>query len=175
MDCLIYDYSKDRPCVVELKTYAPVDPSAQLAQVALYSYMIHQTKKVPVDSAVYCVLPEFKEYFYTWSELETNVHQVIPFKLQQMQQWLQWQPSQADAPPPTSNSALCNICPQQEKCQSYFPFNNDEPPKNSPPPLPDKPKPAINPEPIGRELVEILKSFKVNVEYIGAIAFKANI
>ncbi|MDJ0745986.1 MAG: DNA translocase FtsK [Xenococcaceae cyanobacterium MO_167.B27] len=160
LDCLIYDYSKGRPCVVELKTYAPVDPSAQLAQVALYSYMIQQLKKVPVDSAVYCVLPEFKEYHYAWSELETNLHQVIPFKLQQMQQWLEWQPSQPDAPPPTSNSALCSICPQQKKCQSFF---TDEPPQ-----LPDDP--PIEPETIGRELVETLKSFKVNVEYIGAIA-----
>ena len=126
LDCLIYDYSKQHFCVVELKTYTPVDPSAQLAQVALYSYMIQQTKKVPVDSAVYCVLPEFKEYFYPCSELETNLHQVIPFKLQQMQQWLQWQPSQADAPPPTSNSALCNICPQQEKCQHYFPSDVEQ-------------------------------------------------
>ena len=140
LDCLIYDYSKNHLCVVELKTYTPVDPSAQLAQVALYSYMIEQTKKVPVDSAVYCVLPEFKEYFYAHSELETNLHQVIPFKLQQMKKWLQWKTPQPDAPPPTSNSALCNICPQQEKCQSYFPFNasNDEPPK-IPPPLPNKP------------------------------------
>ena len=176
LDCLIYDYSKNRLCAIELKTYAPVDPSAQLAQVALYSYMTQQTKKVPVDSAVYCVLPEFKEYHYTWSELETNLHKVIPFKLQQMQQWLEWQPPQADAPPKTSNLDLCNICPQQEKCQSYFSSNvsNDKPkkkpPTNSPPPLPDKPKPAIHPEPIGRELVEILKSFKVNVEYLGAIA-----
>jgi S-DNA-T family DNA segregation ATPase FtsK/SpoIIIE len=64
LDCLIYDYSKRSFCVVELKTYAPVDPSAQLAQVALYSYTIKQTKKLPVDSAVYCVLPEFKEYHY---------------------------------------------------------------------------------------------------------------
>lgn len=169
LDCLVYDYSKNRSCVVELKTYAPVDPSAQLAQVALYGYMIQQTKKVPVDSAVYCVLPEFKEYHYPWSELETNLHQIIPLKLQQMQQWLKWHTPQADAPPKTSNLDLCNICPQQEKCQSYFPSNisDDKLPIISPPPPPDKP---IDPEPIGRELVEILKSFKVNVEYLGAIA-----
>ncbi|MDJ0648050.1 MAG: DNA translocase FtsK [Xenococcaceae cyanobacterium MO_188.B19] len=171
LDCLVYDYSKNRPCVVELKTYAPVDPSAQLAQVALYSYMIQQTKKVPVDSAVYCVLPEFKEYHYAWSELETNLHQIIPLKLQQMQQWLQWKAPQPDTPPKTSNLDLCNICPQQEKCQSFFPIlqntevNRDNNNKN-----PDKPKNSINPELIGRELVEILKSFKVNVEYLGAIA-----
>ena len=119
LDCLVYDYSTGRPCVVELQTYAPVDPSAQLAQVALYSYMIQQTKKVSVDSAVYCALP-FKAYYYPWSELETNLHQVIPDKLQQMQKWLQWQPTQANTPPATSNLDLCQICPQQEKCQNNF-------------------------------------------------------
>ncbi|MGK7951898.1 MAG: DNA translocase FtsK [Xenococcaceae cyanobacterium] len=164
LDCLIYDYSQSSFCVVELKTYAPVDASAQLAQVALYSYTIEQTQKVPVDSAVYCVLPEFKEYYYARSELEANLHQVIPHKLQQMKKWLQWKAPQPDAPPPTSNSHLCNICPQQEKCQSFFPDR----------PVPEPPKspgnPPIEPESIGRELVEILKSFKVNVEYLGAIA-----
>ena len=177
LDCLIYDFSQNSLCVVELKTYAPADPSAQLAQVALYSYMVQQAKKVPVDSAVYCVLP-FQEYFYTWSELETNLHQVIPHQLQQMQQWLEWQPSQPNTPPKTSNIELCQICPQQEKCQSYFSSVDTSIGLDK---IPDKPSPyliappspnqqTIDPEPIGRELVDILKSFNVNVEYIGAIA-----
>ena len=167
LDCLVYDYSKGRPCVVELKTYAPVDPSAQLAQVALYSYIIRQTKKVSVDSAVYCVLPEFKEYNYDWSELKTNLHRVIPHKLKQMQQWLSWQPSQPDPPPPTSTPDLCQICPQQTKCQSYF--TSDLSKAIAPDPMPrDRPS-DIDVEAIGRELVEILKSFKVDVEYLDAI------
>ena len=176
LDCLIYDYSKNSLCVVELKTYAPVDSAAQLAQVALYSYMVHQAKQVSVNSAVYCVLPEFKEYFYLWSELETNLHRVIPHKLQQMQQWLQWQPPQPDAPPATSNLQLCNLCPQAQKCQSYFvAISQDnktakEKPKPVAKPVVKSSKTQLDPEPIGRELVDILKSFKVNVEYIGAIA-----
>ncbi len=58
-DCLIYNYSHHKLCLIEFKTYQPVDPSAQLAQVSLYSYMLFQKKQLPVDSAVYCVLPEF--------------------------------------------------------------------------------------------------------------------
>lgn len=193
LDCLIYDFSQHSLCVVELKTYAPADPSAQLAQVALYSYAIQQAKKVPVDSAVYCVLPEFREYFYTWSKLETTLHQVIPYQLQQMQQWLKWQPSQPNTPPKTSNIELCEICPQQEKCYSYFSSDDTSrssdkmPDKRSPSKVAPSTKPdrtidevstnpvisgqsTIDPEPIGRELVDILKSFNVNVKYIGAIA-----
>ena len=81
-DCLVFNFERKRLCVVEFKTYQPVDPSAQLAQVSLYSYMLRQKKKVAVDSAVYCVLPEFKEYTYTWEQLENTVHQLIPYKLQ---------------------------------------------------------------------------------------------
>jgi S-DNA-T family DNA segregation ATPase FtsK/SpoIIIE len=182
LDSLIYDCKNNRFCVVELKTYNPVDPSAQLAQVALYSYMIQQTTKLPVDSAVYCVLPEFKEDHYCWEELEPNVHQVIPFKLQQMQQWLQWKPPQPDAPPPTSNSDLCNMCPQREKCQSFFAnekkvISSVDTDTRSPnnknlliePPQPNF-APSIDPEPLGRELVETLQSFKIDVDYLGAIA-----
>lgn len=182
LDNLIYDCKNNRFCVVELKTYNPVDPSAQLAQVALYSYMMEQITKLPVDSAVYCVLPEFKEYHYSWEELKPNVHQIIPFKLQQMQQWLQWESPQPDAPPPTSNSDLCNMCPKREKCQSFFAnekkvISSVDTDKRSPnskdllvePPQPDF-APSIDPEPIGQELVETLQSFKINVDYLGAIA-----
>ena len=119
-DCLIYNFERQRLCLIEFKTYQPIDPSAQLAQVSLYGYMLFKKKQVPVDSAVYCVLPEFKEYYYGWEELENTVNQLIPYKLQQMQEWLSWKPSQADSPPATTQPYLCEICPQQEKCQSYF-------------------------------------------------------
>ena len=119
-DGLIYDFERDRLCVVDYKTYAPVDPSAQLIQVALYSYMIWQQKQVPVDAAVYCVLPEFKVHDYSSEQLAETVHQLIPHKLQQMQECLNWKPPQADPPPPTTQSHLCEICPQQQKCQTFF-------------------------------------------------------
>ena len=97
-----------------------MDPSAQLIQVALYSYTIGQQKQVPVDAAVYCVLPEFKVHDYSWEQLAETVHQLIPYKLQQMRQWLNWKPPQPDPPPPTTQSHLCEICPQQQKCQTFF-------------------------------------------------------
>ena len=57
-DSLVYDFSHHRLCVVEYKTYQSPDPSAQLAQVALYSYMLRERVGVPIDSAVYSVLPD---------------------------------------------------------------------------------------------------------------------
>ncbi|OKH55978.1 cell division protein FtsK [Calothrix sp. HK-06] len=123
-DCLVFNFETKHLCVIEFKTYQPVDPSAQLAQVAVYSYMMWQKKKVPVDSAVYCVLPEFKEYQYPWEQLENTVHQLIPYKLQQMQQWLAWEPPLPNPPPATTQPYLCKICPQQQKCQSYFADNS---------------------------------------------------
>ena len=119
-DCLVFNFECKRLCVLEFKTYQPVDPSAQLAQVSLYSYMLWHKKKVSVDAAVYCVLPEFKEYQYTWEELENTVHQLIPYKLQQMKQWLNWEAPHPNPPPQTTQLHLCDICPQQQKCQSSF-------------------------------------------------------
>ncbi len=170
-DCLVFNFELKRLSVLEFKTYQPVDPSAQLAQVALYSYMLWQKKKVPVDSAVYCVLPEFKEYQYSWEQLENTVHQLIPYKLQQMQQWLTWEPPHPNPPPPTTQPYLCEICPQQQKCQSYFVNANFDPPQ---PPFKrgdsstthDQQSP--NADAVGEELVNTLKSFGVDVDYQGA-------
>jgi DNA segregation ATPase FtsK/SpoIIIE, S-DNA-T family len=190
-DCLVFNFAQNRLCVVEFKTYQPVDPSSQLAQVSLYSYMLWHQKKVPVDSAVYCVLPEFKEYKYSWEELENTVNQLIPHKLLQMQQWLSWEPPQPDAPPSTTQSHLCEICPQQQKCKSFFNGNieiknesgftqdlgNIEPQrtqrtqrKTSLEELGSKSEEleGVNADDIGEKLVRTLQSFGVGVDYVGA-------
>lgn len=122
-DYLVFNFELKRLCLIELKTYQPVDLSAQLAQVAVYSYMMWLHKKVPIDSAVYCILP-FKEYHYSWEQLEYIAHELIPHKLQQMQQWLSWRAPSPNPPPATIQPHLCKICPQQQKCQSYFGGDN---------------------------------------------------
>jgi DNA segregation ATPase FtsK/SpoIIIE, S-DNA-T family len=195
IDCAIFDLSRQRLCVVEFKTYAPVDPTAQLAQTALYSYLLSQTRQEPVDAAVYCVLPEFQEFHYPWEELEASIHQVIPYKLKQMQQWLAWQPPQADPPPPTlQQEYLCPMCPEQSRCQTYFqPEPNPEgvaptakissstpaqpivvqAPVVRPPTVePTQPIETIAPkalEQMGQDLVETIRSFRLDTTYQGAI------
>ncbi|BAY77809.1 cell division FtsK/SpoIIIE [Nostoc linckia NIES-25] len=184
-DCLVYNFEIKRLCVLEFKTYQPADPSAQLAQVALYSYMLWHQKKVAVDSAVYCVLPEFKEYQYSWEQLENNVHQLIPYKLHQMQQWLSWEPPHPNSPPPTTQPYLCKICPQQQKCQTFFPptvvvsasnlsFEDD---KNGGQDFGAIAQSnaahltrtnSVNADAIGEELVTTLQSFSISVDYHGA-------
>jgi S-DNA-T family DNA segregation ATPase FtsK/SpoIIIE len=57
-DSLVYDFEHQRLCVVEYKTYQSVDHSAQLAQVAIYSYMLREKIGVKINSAVYSVLPD---------------------------------------------------------------------------------------------------------------------
>jgi DNA segregation ATPase FtsK/SpoIIIE, S-DNA-T family len=120
LDSLIFNLEKNRLCVVDYKTYEPVDLSGQLAQVALYSYMLYKQKGVLVDAAVYSVFPEFKEYYYPWEILEQQIYQLIPHKIQQMQQWLTWKPPQLNSPPPTTHSKLCDRCPQKQRCQAFF-------------------------------------------------------
>lgn len=104
-DGLVYDLERDRFCILEYKTYISPDPSAQLAQAALYSYMLREELRrekleVPVDSAVYSVIPEWHELTFSWQDLENNLHRLIPYKLQQMRQWIAWEPPQPNPPPP---------------------------------------------------------------------------
>ncbi|MDX2099963.1 MAG: DNA translocase FtsK [Leptolyngbyaceae cyanobacterium bins.59] len=174
-DSLIYDFSCHRLYVVEYKTYQSLDPSAQLAQVALYSYMLREKVGVPIHSAVYSVLPDWNELSFTWDELEKTVHQLIPHKLQQMQQWVNWQQDQADPPPPAAQSAFCEICPQQSKCQAFFSVSQSEPTIAPPPepilplhPLPAVRSPAPDAEELGQNLVATLQSFGIGVTYQGA-------
>ncbi len=193
-DSLTYNFERQRFCVVDLKTYNPLDKSAQLAQVALYSYMLYnyiikQRKKVAVDAAIYCVLPEFKEYRYSWEELEDTVYKLIPYKLQQIHKWLKWKSPQPDPPPATNNSNLCDICPQQEKCQSYFPIKEGFKISNSqvaerkanlgasqgqPKIKIRSPKKSeLDLDKLGNNLIAILQSYNINADYLGSIAAPA--
>lgn len=188
-DSLIYDFEQHRLCVVEYKTYQSLDQSAQLAQVALYSYMLKEHVGVPIDSAVYSVLPELKELTFTWDELENTVHQLIPHRLLQMQQWVNWQQGQPDPPPPTSQVHLCEICPQRVTCQTFFSSTEGEtnstefePASTISTSLPQreqqkpeltevaetKDRNAPNADEIGESLVRALESFGVGVIYQGA-------
>ena len=195
-DCLIYNFELQRHCIVEFKTYQPADTSAQLAQVSLYSYMLKQKKNLPVDSAVYCVLP-FKEYYYSWEQLENTVHSLIPHKLQQMRQWLTWESGQINPPPATIQPHLCQICPQQEKCQTFFDVADGngkqdtssyyreeqeaEPPITRSQVEPGNEilealpliQPTLDADKIGQELVSTFEFFSIKVDYLGAVVAPA--
>lgn len=193
-DSLVYDFEHHRLYVVEYKTYQSPDHSAQLAQVALYSYMLREKIGVPINSAVYSVLPDWKKLTFTWDELEETVHQLIPHKLQQMQQWAIWQPGQPEPPPPTAQPYLCEICPQRKKCQTFFTVDvpqtdlsasaNEVRLPTQPEPLahtshPIEPiatqdqyrettKPEAIANEVGEDLVATLRSFGLEVTYHGA-------
>jgi DNA segregation ATPase FtsK/SpoIIIE, S-DNA-T family len=180
-DSLVYDFEHQRLQVVEYKTYQSPDQSAELAQVALYSYMLKEKVGVPINSAVYSVLPDWRELTFSWDELEKTVHQLIPHKLQQMRQWAEWQQGQPHPPSPTAQpDRLCNICPQKKKCQTLFVGGSPPPivpplppkpipPKPTPPPI-APPQPSSNPDAdaMGERLVETLRAFGVGVDYQGA-------
>ena len=189
-DSLVYEFEHHRLCVLEYKTYQSPDKSGQLAQVALYCYMLREKIGVPINSAVYSVLPDWHELTFTWNELENTVNQLIPHKLQQMQEWIAWEPSQLNPPPPTTQpDLLCPICPQQKKCQSFFEVDSNTStftpsivtPKveNVKPPIDrfkpenpvtEKPNKQTNNEAdaLGKQLVTTLQSFGIGVDYLGA-------
>lgn len=120
LDILWFDWEKNRFCIIDYKTYQPIDTSAHLAQVALYSYMLTEAKKIPTDAGIYSIFPKFKELYYPWELLTETVQKIIPLKLQQMQLWINWKQGENNPPPKTSQPHLCDICPQKNKCQSFF-------------------------------------------------------
>lgn len=196
-DSVVYDFEHHRLCVLEYKTYQSPDKSGQLAQVALYCYMLREKMGVPINSAVYSVLPDWHELTFTWDELENTVNKLIPHKLQQMQEWISWEPSQLNPPPPTTQpDLLCPICPQQKKCQSFFEVSSGKSTVIPSKPTPEvsiktakgeKVKPTVDAfkpqkpvteklvkqpnneaDTIGQQLVTTLQSFGIGVDYLGA-------
>ncbi|MCL2927498.1 MAG: PD-(D/E)XK nuclease family protein [Trichodesmium sp. St16_bin4-tuft] len=117
---LIFDFESRRLCVVHFQTYETVEVLSHLIGVALHSFLLKQKKKVPVDALVYWVLPELGEYYYSWEKLENVVESLVPNKLEEMRGWLKWEEFQPGSPPPTEKEYLCDICPQKERCQSFF-------------------------------------------------------
>lgn len=171
LDCIVFDYRRQRLCVIEFKTYAPVDPSAQLAQAALYSYLLHQQQQDPIDVVIYCVLPNFQAFHYRWEDLESSIHQVIPHKLHQMRQWLTWQAPQDNPPPATiQRDHLCPMCPEQVQCRSLFePESNSQTGSGSVSSSQPISEPSIDLTQIGEDLVETLRSFKLETTFQGAV------
>jgi DNA segregation ATPase FtsK/SpoIIIE, S-DNA-T family len=172
-DCLVYNAAAQRFCVLEFKTYAPIDPTAQLAQVAIYSDLLQSRHQMPIDAGVYSVLPTFQTFNYGWDQLDKTVRQLIPHKLQQMQQWLTWQPNQENPPPQTSQpDHLCPICPQQSKCQAEFDGSPVVSPVASPvvSPVLSKPSPAALEEADrqAQRLVKTFSAFGVETTYEGS-------
>ncbi|OLP18975.1 cell division protein FtsK [Leptolyngbya sp. 'hensonii'] len=169
-DSLVYDFDRHRLCIVEYKTYQSPDPSAQLVQVALYSTMLREKVGVPIDSAVYSVLPDWKELTFTWDELEQTLHQMLPHKLQQMGHWMSWQPGQPDPPPATAQPELCQICPQRTRCQTFFVPGEATPGRSRKTTAPkQQPKPSPpNVETTAQALVNTLRAFGIGVTYHGA-------
>jgi len=119
-DSLLYDFEQKRLCVADYKTYQPKDGASTLAQVALYGYMLKVRVGLPINSAVYSVLPDWKAQSFDWDELEATFNQLIPQRLQQMQQWLTWEPGQPNPIPATVQPDLCAICPRRKPCRDTF-------------------------------------------------------
>ena len=117
---LIFDFESRRLYIVHYQTYEAVEAFSELMALALYSFLLKQKKKVPVDAIVYWVLPKLGKYHHSWEKLENMVDSLVPSKLEKMREWLRWEEFESEPPPPTEKESLCDICPQKEKCQSFF-------------------------------------------------------
>lgn len=188
-DSLLYDFGQKRLCVADYKTYQSKDASATLAQVALYGFMLKTQVGVPINSAVYSVLPDWKLQQFDWDQLEATFNQLIPQRLQQMQQWLTWEKGQPNPVPATAQAELCGMCSRRKPCREIFGATAADlvgagsgnavaqvagntsklgtpsihPPETLQPETSGSPTDAT-----ARQLVKVLQAFKVDVDYTGA-------
>jgi S-DNA-T family DNA segregation ATPase FtsK/SpoIIIE len=119
-DSVVYDFENHRLCVVEYKTISRLINQPNFLKLPLYSYMLREKLGVPIDSAVYSVLPNWDELTFTWDKLENTVHQLIPKKLQQMRQWIDWEPPQPNPPLPHLTQICCVIFALSGKSAKLF-------------------------------------------------------
>ena len=150
-----------------------LNPEAQLVQIALSSYLIKETLGLEIDKTTYLLFPDEQEFNYSWSQIEQSVNQLISDKIIPLRSWLAWEKDTPSAPPKTTYQQLCKICPQQDKCQTFFPSSTDGleniPVIIIPPGEPIKITDQID-ENMSRDLVSTLNAFGLTVDYLETVA-----
>jgi DNA segregation ATPase FtsK/SpoIIIE, S-DNA-T family len=177
---IIYNRDEQSLLIIEHKAEQSIDPLAQQAKIALSSYIVRANLGISINSVTYFVLPA-QESNYSWTQIEDSIHQLVCDRIPQFQQWLAWTQPDPNSPPATSHQNRCQICPQQTKCQSFFPSptvptEKEEKPSQSKIILPSStliyPPPPIG-EATGEALVTALNAFGVRVDYLGAVVAPA--
>jgi S-DNA-T family DNA segregation ATPase FtsK/SpoIIIE len=175
-------YQKDKSClfIINHQSEKSLNPEAQLVEVALSSYLIKDLLGLEIDNITYLLFPNCQQFNYPWSQIEQTVDHLIKYKILELQSWLAWETSSLSAPPKTTYQELCEICPQQAKCQSLFPTlpTDKTPPQprgeNNPVIIIPEGKPikttGIIDENMGKDLVSTLNAFGLKVDYLETVA-----
>lgn len=178
---IIYNRDEQSLLIIEHKAEQSIYSLAQQAKIALSSYIVRANLGIAINSVTYLVLPDAQKSNYSWTQIEDSIRQLICDRISQFQQWLAWMQSNPNPPPATSYQNFCQICPQQTKCQSFFPSSKvptEKEEKTSPSKIAlPTPTPISSPPPIGdatgEALVTALNAFGVKVDYLGAIVAPA--
>jgi S-DNA-T family DNA segregation ATPase FtsK/SpoIIIE len=185
---VIYNRNEQNLLIVEHKAEQSIDLLPQQAKIALSSYIVRANLGIAINSVTYLVLPDAQESNYSWTHIEDSIRQLICDRIPQFQQWLAWTQPNPNSPPATSYQNLCQICPQQTKCKSFFPSSKPYNGSNTkseqteekssqskiilPPSTPISSPPPIG-DVTGEALVTALNAFGVKVDYLGAVVAPA--
>jgi DNA segregation ATPase FtsK/SpoIIIE, S-DNA-T family len=184
---IIYNRDEQSLLIIEHNAEQSIDSLAQQAKISLSSYIVRANLGISINSVTYLVLPDAQESNYSWTQIEDSIHQLICARIPQFQQWLAWTQPNPNSPPATSYQNLCQICPQQIKCQSFFSSsksNNGSNTKSEHTEKPSQPNIILptptaisSPPPIddatGEALVTALSAFGVRVDCLGAVVAPA--
>ena len=120
-DGIIQSFMRERPMVVEYKTYQSFDPSGLMAQAAAYALILNYHTKKPVDVVLATVFPEWERKVYSFEIIEQNVLPVLNRQLTRMLSWKEWRPGQPNPPDGPLNKEVCQYCHQKKWCFFILP------------------------------------------------------
>ncbi len=165
---ILYEKEKQALIFIELEFNQSLETEATLAQIALVSHKLSQ--KLTLKSVNYVVLPSLKTVTYSWPQIEETITKISQEKSEQIQQWLK---GKRELIPATNQEQFCHICPQETTCKKMFlsakKTEIKKPVQFTLSPVEISQKEPINSQEIGENLVKVLNSFGINVNYQGSI------
>lgn len=118
LDALLYDASARQMQIVEWKTLSSASKDVDRLQVALYHWMVRESRGFEAESVLHYVLPgDDREVFSSRDLRAWSV--ALPERLLAMRRWAAWREGDPP-PPPAATPALCEVCPQRDLCRRLF-------------------------------------------------------
>ena len=118
-DCALLDQTHGEVLLVEFKCLKETDPTEELAQLALYAWLIRENTGLSPRSCVLYFEEEKTTAFFSANET-ADVIALLPHLFDNAIHVIHSLNSGTDTVPKTDHPHLCNDCPYEQECKSRF-------------------------------------------------------
>ncbi len=119
-DAVWHDHGRDRTFVVEYKTRPPDRSAHDVAQGAIYHWMLEATRGVPSYALLLHAGEERPETLVVPSDLSEVVAHLEDEHLASMVEWLDWTPESGVALPGPAGPETCTRCAVRAECHRWL-------------------------------------------------------